>query len=186
MIDISLEELAFRESPSPQMITEHRRMLRCNRAFANLFGYPLQDLTGELVMILYPSQSDYFEIGERCMNALRHNTTYEDERFMQHYSGEIFWAHARGITLTPQDPFSLMVWNFERIHHRPSKTASLTRREQEIAGFIVNGLTCKETAARLGISHRTVEVHRGRLMRKLEAKNTAELVSKIILVTNEH
>lgn len=186
MIDIPLEELAFRESPSPQLITGHRRMLRCNRAFATLFGYSIDELTNELVLTLYPNQSDYLEIGERCMNALRHNTTYEDERFMQHRSGEIFWTRARGITLTPQDPFALMIWNFERIHHRPSKTASLTRREQEIAGFIVNGLTCKETGSRLGISHRTVEVHRGRLMRKLKAKNTAELVSRIILVTNEH
>ena len=37
---------------------------------------------------------------------------------------------------------------------------------------------------RLDISYRTVEVHRARIMRKLDAKNTAELVSKIILVDN--
>lgn len=47
---------------------------------------------------------------------------------------------------------------------------------------IVNGLTCKEVAKKLAISHRTVEVHRARLMKKLQAKNSAELVSKIIFV----
>ncbi|HZH56409.1 MAG TPA: LuxR C-terminal-related transcriptional regulator, partial [Burkholderiaceae bacterium] len=57
-------------------------------------------------------------------------------------------------------------------------------REKEISGFIVNGMTCKETAQALGISHRTVEVHRARVMKKLGAKNTAELVSKIVLITN--
>ncbi|MFY3056736.1 LuxR C-terminal-related transcriptional regulator [Achromobacter xylosoxidans] len=36
----------------------------------------------------------------------------------------------------------------------------------------------------MAISYRTVEVHRARIMRKLDAKNTAELVSKIILVDN--
>jgi len=184
MTETQLEELAFRESPSPLIMTEHRRILRCNKAFASLFGYSVEELTGELILKLYPCSADYYEIGERCLNALRHNTAYEDERFMQHRSKEIFWARARGVTLTPQDPFSLMIWNFDRIQHRPNKTASLTPREQEIAGFIVNGLTCKETASELGISHRTVEVHRGRLMRKLNAKNTAELVSRIILVTN--
>ncbi len=145
--------------------------------------YEIEDLTNELVLKLYPCQSDYFEIGQRCLNAMRDKTAYEDERFMQHRNGEIFWARARGITLTPQNPFALMIWNFERIQYRPIKTASLTSREQEIAGFIANGLTCKETATQLGISHRTVEVHRGRIMRKLAAKNTAELVSRIIMVT---
>lgn len=182
----SLEELAFRESPSPQMVTERRRILRCNREFAKLFGYEIEDLTNELVLKLYPCQSDYYEIGQRCLNAMHNKITYEDERFMQHCNGEIFWARARGVTLTPQEPFALMIWNFERIQYRPVKTASLTSREQEIAGFIANGLTCKETAEHLGISHRTVEVHRGRIMRKLAAKNTAELVSRIIMVTGEH
>lgn len=183
--EVSLEELAFRESPSPQIITEHRCIRRCNRSFAALFGYSMEALTGELVLKLYPCQSDYYEIGRRCLNAMLDKTTYEDERFMQHRNGEIFWARARGITLTPLDPFAFMIWNFERIQHRPVKTTSLTPREQEIAGYIANGLTCKETANLLGISHRTVEIHRARIMHKLDAKNTAELVSRIIMVNHD-
>ena len=59
---------------------------------------------------------------------------------------------------------------------------NLTAREREISAHIVNGLTCKEIGRKLGISHRTVEVHRARLMKKLTAKNSAELVSKIIVL----
>jgi len=184
MSDPELEELAFRESPAPQIITQNRKILRCNHAFANLFGYTVEELTGELILKLYPCSADYYEIGERCLKALQDKNSYEDERFMQHRNKEIFWARARGITLTPQQPFKLMIWSFERIHRNLTKTADLTPREQEISGYIVNGLTCKETATALGISHRTVEVHRGRLMKKLAAKNTAELVSKIIMVTS--
>lgn len=103
---------------------------------------------------------------------------------MQHRNGQIFWARARGVTLTPDGPFKLMVWNFDRIRHNETRTIELTPREKEISGFIVNGLTCKETAQVLGISHRTVEVHRARVMKKLGAKNTAELVSKIVLITH--
>ncbi len=183
MLESNLEELAFRESPAPQIITQNRTILRCNKAFATLFGYQVQDLEGELILKLYPSSADYYQIGERCLRALSTMTTYEDERFMQHSDRQIFWARARGVTLTPEEPFSLMIWSFERIHHNQTKTADLTRREQEISGYIVNGLTCKETAQVLGISHRTVEVHRARLMKKLGAKNTAELVSKIVMVT---
>ena len=179
-----LGTLAFDETPAPQVITSDRRILKCNKAFAGLFGYEIQELENELILKLYPTTADYRQIGERCLKALRHSTHYEDERFMQHRNGQIFWARARGVTLTPDDPFKLMVWNFDRIRHNETRTIELTPREKEISGFIVNGLTCKETAQVLGISHRAVEVHRARVMKKLGAKNTAELVSKIVLITH--
>ena len=101
---------------------------------------------------------------------------------MQHSSGEVFWARASGYTLTPVDPFQLMVWHFERLDRAFHPTVNLTPREREISAHIVNGLTCKEVARKLSISHRTVEVHRARLMKKLQAKNSADLVSKIIVL----
>lgn len=55
-------------------------------------------------------------------------------------------------------------------------------RKREISAYIVNGLTSKETAKGLSISHRTVDVHRFRLMKKLEAKNCAVLASKIVVL----
>lgn len=180
----SLETLAFEESPGAQIITHERRILRCNKSFASLFGYSVSELTNVLILTLYPTSADYYQIGERCLKALQVSTHYEDERFMQHRDGQIFWARARGVTLTPENPFKLMIWSFDRIRHNETKTTELTPREQEISSFIVNGLTCKETAVALGISHRTVEVHRARVMKKLGAKNTAELVSKIVMITN--
>ncbi len=179
-----LDYIAFRMSPAPLIITSNRQIQRCNNTFSELFGYPISELEGELILKLYPCKADFYAIGERCRNALKNTTTYEDERFMQHRSGQIFWARARGITLTPADPFEKMVWSFDRIRHSDTRAVKLTPREQEVAGYLVNGLTCKETAQRLDISHRTVEVHRARLMKKLDAKNTADLVSKIIMVAN--
>ena len=58
------------------------------------------------------------------------------------------------------------------------KTAfdSLTAREQEIMGFVADGLMNKQIAAEIGVSEVTVKFHRGNLMRKLGAKSIAELV----------
>ena len=39
---------------------------------------------------------------------------------MQTRSLEIFWARARGITLTPDDPFRLMIWSFDRMEDSPT------------------------------------------------------------------
>jgi FixJ family two-component response regulator len=52
----------------------------------------------------------------------------------------------------------------------------LTRREQDVLSRIVAGASSKEAGRDLGISPRTIEVHRARIMEKLGAKNAADLV----------
>jgi FixJ family two-component response regulator len=52
----------------------------------------------------------------------------------------------------------------------------LTRREQDVLTQIVAGASSREAGRQLGISRRTIEVHRARIMEKLGAKNTADLV----------
>ena len=56
------------------------------------------------------------------------------------------------------------------------KLARLTEREREVLNHAVRGLHGKEIAAALGISPRTVEVHKSRIMEKLQVRNIAEMV----------
>jgi RNA polymerase sigma factor (sigma-70 family) len=56
------------------------------------------------------------------------------------------------------------------------KLARLTAREREVLEQAAKGLHAKEIAAVLGISVRTVEVHKTRIMEKLEVRNIGELV----------
>jgi FixJ family two-component response regulator len=58
--------------------------------------------------------------------------------------------------------------------------AQLTPREREVLQLISNGQSNKEAGLELGISPRTVEVHRARVMEKLGARNTADLM-RIVL-----
>lgn len=53
---------------------------------------------------------------------------------------------------------------------------TLTARENQVLALIVDGCTNKFIAATLDMSERTVEVHRARLMEKLEARSLAQLV----------
>jgi FixJ family two-component response regulator len=56
------------------------------------------------------------------------------------------------------------------------RLAHLTAREREVLAAAAQGLHAKEIARTLGISVRTVEVHKTRIMAKLGARNVAELV----------
>jgi len=57
----------------------------------------------------------------------------------------------------------------------------LTRREREVLSFISEGCSNKEGALRMNISPRTFESHRAEAMRKLGARNTADLVRTALL-----
>ncbi|UKK85547.1 LuxR C-terminal-related transcriptional regulator [Sphingopyxis sp. BSN-002] len=56
----------------------------------------------------------------------------------------------------------------------------MTLREVEVVCGLVRGLTNKQIGLELGISHRTVEIHRSRLMRKLGASTLAGLLGIIL------
>lgn len=60
----------------------------------------------------------------------------------------------------------------------------LTPREHEVLALITGGASNKEGGHRLGISTRTFEVHRAHLMRKLGARNAADLV-RIVLSNDQ-
>lgn len=55
--------------------------------------------------------------------------------------------------------------------------ASLSRREREVLALVVAGLLNKQVGAELGISEITVKAHRGKMMRKMQARCLPELVN---------
>lgn len=62
------------------------------------------------------------------------------------------------------------------VHSDTRPLVELTARQQEVLQLIVDGLSAKDIAAKLSISHRTVEFHKAQLMQQLDLHSTVELI----------
>ena len=60
-------------------------------------------------------------------------------------------------------------------HELKERYGTLTAREREVMGLLVSGMLTKQIASRLGTSEITAQVHRGQVMRKMQANSPAEL-----------
>lgn len=56
----------------------------------------------------------------------------------------------------------------------------LSPREREVVTRLASAMTSKEMARELGLSPRTVEMHRARLLRKMGVRTTAQLLAELL------
>jgi len=171
---------AFEFAPIGLVLSRHRLMIDCNRAVLAMFGAEREQLIGQSFRVLYPTQSEYERTGERILASLDVDGRYADERVMRRVNGELFWCHVWGHALDAADPHAAGIWSFEDLSSKRALKTDFTAREREIAALLIEGLTSKMVGKKLAISPRTVDVYRARLMRKVGASTTAELVHKLL------
>ena len=171
--------LGFDHAPIGLVVTRHRIVETCNAAFAAMFGHAREDLSGKSIATLYPSLREFVDLGERGRQDMCAGQLYRDNRIMKRRDGSLFWCQVHGRSLSEGDVFAHCVWSFVDLSHQ-RRVVELTLREREIATLMVQGLTNKEIAIRLGNSPRTIEAHRSRMLRKTGARGTGELIAFLV------
>ena len=173
-------ERVFDLAPVGLCVSRERTIRRCNAPFAAMFGYTPADLAGHSLEGLYPSRSEFEHIGAQGLAVMQQTGHYSDERIMRHRSGRLFWCHVAGRSMRLDQPFACAVWAFEDISARRPVTVELTAREREIARQLAAGQGTKGIARALGVSPRTIDGHRARLMKKLQARSAGEMIARLV------
>ena len=175
---------AFELAPIGLVLSRQRLMIDCNQQALAVFGATREQMVGQSFECLYPTQDEYERTGERIVASLDGHGRYGDDRVMKRLGGprrgELFWCRVSGRALDPAQAHAAGIWAFEDLSSRRMLKVDFTAREREIAALLIEGLTSKLIGKRLGISPRTVDVYRTRLMRKVGASGTAELVNKLL------
>jgi PAS domain S-box-containing protein len=175
---------AFDLAPIGLVLSRNRLIVDCNRQVLDMFGTLREALVGRSFEVLYPTHDEFERTGARIVASLDKSGYYADERVMKRVGGpkkgELFWCHVSGRALDPRHPHAAGIWSFEDLSSRRQLKAELTAREREIAALLIEGLTSKLIGKRLEISPRTVDVYRGRLMKKYGAATTPDLVHKLL------
>jgi PAS domain S-box-containing protein len=166
------------------VLSRQRQIVDCNRQVLTMFGAAREQLIGRSFEVLYPTTDEFERAGLRIVASLDAHGRYADERVMKRFDGaargELFWCHVSGRALDPADPHAAGIWAFEDLSSRRKLKVEFTAREREIAALLIEGSTSKQIGKRLTISPRTVDVYRARLMRKVGAATTPELVNKLL------
>ena len=176
--------VAFDLAPIGLAISRNRLMIDCNQQMLDMFGAAREQLIGRSFEVLYPTHDEFERTGARIVASLNRSGWYADERVMKRAGGprggELFWCHVSGRALNPKQPHAAGIWSFEDLSEKRKVKADLTPREREIAALLIDGLTSKQIGRKLAISPRTVDVYRGRLMKKYDASTTPLLVQRLL------
>lgn len=170
----------FQHAPIGMCISKHRVIHACNDALTAMFRHSPNALVGQSFAVLYPTLDEFERIGARISPIMNTKGRYSDERIMKRADGELFWCHVSGKALQPNEPHAAGIWTFEDLSEKRPVTAELTPREREIAALLVEGKTSKLIARQMGLSPRTVEMHRAKLMRKFGAATSSDLVNRLL------
>jgi PAS domain S-box-containing protein len=176
---------AFELAPIGLVLSSQRLIVDCNRQLLAMFGAERDVLIGQSFELLYPTHDEFERTGERIVASLDADGWYADDRVMKRVDGprrgELFWCHVTGRAVDRRHAHAAGIWSFEDLSSKRALKVAFTAREREIAALLIEGLTSKRIGQRLGISPRTVDVYRARLMRKVGAATTPELVHKLLV-----
>jgi diguanylate cyclase (GGDEF)-like protein/PAS domain S-box-containing protein len=128
-----LEYQAILENASLGITFTRKRIFqRCNQRFAEMFGWPTSELTGQPTHVVYPSMQEYDELTQRARPVLRSGGRLDLELQMMKRDGTLFWCRMLAKSIDPTDPRKGSIYITEDITERRNAQEALLRARDEL------------------------------------------------------
>lgn len=165
--------LAFAEAPVALCVSRGSRIAECNAQFLSLFGYSAGHLVGRSLECLCRSPAEFRTQRRMGLSRLQQPAQGRTALVLRHADGrDVMCSVSARLT----GRAGVVVWMVEEVLRRQPERC-LSPREREVADLLVQGQTAKQMARCLGLSPRTVEMHRANLMKKFATSTTPALVA---------
>ena len=125
------------------LFVKDRRIVRCNRRYEEMYGYPPGGLDGQSTRILYASEADYQQASGNIYEPLMRGQTSRRIELRRRKDGSTFWNRADGRAVDPQDPHKGSVWIVEDITEQRRDAEELQRvlaEQQALLDNVVVGI----------------------------------------------
>jgi PAS domain S-box-containing protein len=174
----------FRNVPLAICISDQQAVEICNPAATHLFGHPAQTLVGMPISMLWPAQDSRSWAPEKIFDQIADRGCYTDVRIVRHADAELFWCRINAARYDGTENALRYIWTFVKIEPTVRLGNVLSPRERQIAAALVVGKTSRAIAQDVGLSTRTLEYYRERLMRRLGVANCKELICRLTIGTS--
>ena len=126
------------------LLSEQRLVQRCNREFANMFGYPQEQLLGKSVRLFHVSEASYEDFGRTAYEIINRGRHWEIEWPFQRQDGSIIWCLMRGNALDANDLSKGIIWVMQDINDRKHAEDALRNVLQEQQAIFDNAIVGME------------------------------------------
>lgn len=138
----ALEELqVFQDNAAVGMVLlRERQIQRCNRSFAEMFGYAQDELTGQSTRIFYVSEQSFADFGEAAYKAIKLGERWQIEWQLLRKDGGMLWCLMNGKALDAADLSKGVIWAMHDISDRKQAETDLKNVLQEQQAIFDNAI----------------------------------------------
>jgi diguanylate cyclase (GGDEF)-like protein/PAS domain S-box-containing protein len=136
-------------------------VLHCNARFGEMFGWPVAELSGQSLALIYPSETVFSETRDRIRSMLTRGQRLDVELQMKRRDGSLFWCRILANVIDPAEPTKGTIYITEDISERKAAEEALLRVRDELE---------------LRVQERTVELAQAnvRLQAEIQERKLAE------------
>lgn len=113
------------------VLTRDRRVVRCNKALADIFGYTPEQLVGQPGRLIYPSDEDYARMGEEASALLITGQPFRTEREFVRQDGSRVLCAVSASAVDTQHPQWGTIWLFDDVTQERRQQVALKAALQE-------------------------------------------------------